>query len=332
MGLIDVHGHVVLEDSLGAAGHVCGPEIGTYPDGSSFFRVGDWRLDGVPYRGSLFMEAQLRLDAMDTAGIDLQVLSPNPLSYLHHIDAPNAIDYCRKHNDALADVVAAHPGRLLGFASLPMQDVEAAITELQRSVTQLGLLGGYVGSDFATNLDDPRMDPFYDACVQLDVPFFIHPAPSGLDGPLRDPRMRRWDLDLVVEFSYEEMMSVAALVFGGVTRRHPALDVCISHGGGSTPMHLAKLRKLAERRPSMPEWIREPGAFADAFGRLWFDCHVTGDAEFAFAVDQLGTDRLVFGTNFGGWDSPKDPSEMSHLEYLIPTLNANAKRLLRLPD
>jgi aminocarboxymuconate-semialdehyde decarboxylase len=325
-GLIDVHGHIVLEGAMGAAGPVCGPELGAYDDGTTWFRVGDWRLEGVPYRTSLFMQVSLRLEAMDEAGIDLQALSPNPLTYLHWIPTQNAIDYCRRHNDDLADIVRAHPDRFVGFASLPMQDIDAAIAELQRSVKELGLVGGYIGTDFGMHLDDERLDPFYSACVELDVPLFLHPAPSGLDGQLRDERMRRFDLDLVIEFSYEEMISVAMLVFGGISRRHPDLDICMSHGGGSTAMHRAKLRKLAERRPSAPEWIREPGAFDAALDRLWFDCHVTGDKEFVFAVEQLGTKRLVFGTNFGGWDK----GTVGHLGDLPELLNKNATRLLRL--
>jgi aminocarboxymuconate-semialdehyde decarboxylase len=83
--LIDVHGHIVLEGTMGAAGPVCGPELGVYPDGTTFFRVGDWRLDGVPYRESLFMQAGMRLEAMDEAGIRVQALSPNPLTYLRTI-------------------------------------------------------------------------------------------------------------------------------------------------------------------------------------------------------------------------------------------------------
>jgi len=325
-GLIDVHGHIVLEGTLGAAGPVCGPELGAHPDGTTWFRVGDWRLEGVPYRESLFMQVQMRLDAMDDAGIGLQALSPNPLTYLHWIPAADAIAYCRTHNDELAEVVRAHPDRFVGFASLPMQDLDAAAAELERATKDLDLVGGYIGTDFGTDLDDPALAPGGVACVELDAPMFLHPAPSGLDGPLRDPRMRKYDLDLVVEFSYEELVATSMLVFGGVTDRHPNLDVCVSHGGGSTMMHRAKLRTLAERRPSAPEWIREPGAFDAALNSIWFDCHVTGDAEFEFAVSQIGTERLVFGTNFGGWDK----GTVGHLGDLADTLNDNARRLLRL--
>lgn len=326
--LIDSHAHVVLGGAMGAAGPVCGPELGYHPDGTPWFRVGDWQLDGVRYEGSPFMDVDLRLAAMDQAGIGAQILSPNPLTYLHFIPAADAISYCQKHNDELAEIVRGNPGRLGGFASLPMQDPQAAAVELDRAITELGLLGAYIGTDVGRPLDDPALDEVYTACVALDAPLMIHPAPSGLDGPLRDPRMRRWDLDLIIEFSYEEMIAVATLIFGGVLQRHPDLDVCISHAGGSTPMHLAKFEKLAERRPGSPEWLKQPGTFRNELSKLWFDLHVTGDAERDFATSQLGTDRLVFGTNFAGWDG----GTADGAGRLTSKLNENAARLFRLTE
>ncbi|GIR14874.1 MAG: hypothetical protein CM15mP25_6290 [Gammaproteobacteria bacterium] len=75
---IDIHAHAVLAGSMGAAGQH-GPEIGYTESGTPGFPgVGDYRLDGVRYEGSLFMEADVRLSNMDAAGIDFQVLSPNP--------------------------------------------------------------------------------------------------------------------------------------------------------------------------------------------------------------------------------------------------------------
>ena len=175
-------------------------------------------------------------------------------------------------------------------------------------------------------LDDPAMDELYATCVELDVPLFMHPTQSGIDGPLRDPRVRRWDLDLVLEYSFEETLAVSTLVFGGVTTRFPTLDICISHGGGFTPMGMSKLRKVAERRKAAPAWISEPGAFDQAVSRLWFDCHIAGAREFEFALAQLGTEHLVFGTNFGGWDKGTGPD----VTDLRTTLNANAIRLTRM--
>ena len=138
--------------------------------------------------------------------------------------------------------------------------------------------------------------------------------------------MRKYDLDLVVEFSYEELVATSTIIFGGVTKRFPNLDICISHGGGSTMLHRSKLRLLAERRPSSPLWIREPGVFDNEMDKLWFDCHISGDEEFKLVTSQININRLVFGTNFGGWDS----GSAHYPTEIIQKLNDNAKRLLRI--
>ena len=86
------------------------------------------------------MDVNARLDRMDRDGIDFQLLSPNPLTYFHHIPREAAVAFCRRHNDALAAVVAEHPSRLGGLAALPMQCPTSAAAELTRAVDELGLL------------------------------------------------------------------------------------------------------------------------------------------------------------------------------------------------
>ena len=107
------------------------------------------------------MEADIRVANMDVADIDFQVISPNPLTYFHHIEPDDALRFCREHNNALAEMVAPHPTRLAGFAALPMQDIGAACEELDRAVTDLDLLGGYIGTDLGRALNDPALDTFY---------------------------------------------------------------------------------------------------------------------------------------------------------------------------
>ncbi len=320
--MIDVHAHTVLAGVMGCAG-VYGPELGIGPEGRSRFRVGDYVLDGVDYRGTAFMDVDVRLALNDRLGIDLQVLSPNPLTYFHHIEADVATGFCHWHNDELAKVVAAHPDRFRGFAQLPMQDIAASVAELRRSVRDLGLVGAYIGTDFGTDLDDERLDALWAAAVELDVPVFIHPAPAGIDGPLRDARIRKYDLDLSLGFLYEETLAAACLVYGGVLARHPNLDVCLSHGGGACSFMLGRLDHQGRTRP----WARPaPVDFTAGLRRLWFDNHVHDDEALALLTAKVGRDRLVVGTNLAGWDAPTDPS---HIPY-HPDYDANARRLLRL--
>ena len=120
-----MHAHAVLQLSLGAAGDA-GPELGTLPDGTPFYRVGDYTLRGVRYAGTAFMDTDVRLAAMDEAGIDVQLLSPNPLTYFGRLDAGEAAAYARAHNDALAAQAAKHPAGSWPPPELPVQDVNAS--------------------------------------------------------------------------------------------------------------------------------------------------------------------------------------------------------------
>jgi aminocarboxymuconate-semialdehyde decarboxylase len=313
---------------LAEAGHF-GPEFGvtegTDASGKPFYKVGNYLLKGVRSKGGVFKDLDKRIEQMDAACIDFQVLSPSPLLYFHHIEAAKAIEYCRHHNDAMAKLIALHPGRLAGFAALPMQDPKAASDELRRAVSELGLLGAAIGTDHAKPLHDSCFDPLYETFVALDVPLYIHPAPAGIDGPMGDPNLRNFDLDLVCGFAAQEMIAVSTLIYGGVLERHPDIDICVSHGGGGIAFLYGRLALAAAKRPWAPAALQKDGAFEAALTRLWFDTHLNGQRALELLIDVVGTSRLVYGTNFAGWDAP----DAQHPEPVLPVLADNARRLLR---
>jgi aminocarboxymuconate-semialdehyde decarboxylase len=324
--VVDVHAHAVLAMAEGAAG-AAGPELGTSPNGRPFYRVGEYVLHGVQYAGSPFMDVDVRLAAMDAAGIDLQVLSPNPITYFATLPAAEATAYARAHNDALAELVGKHPGRLLATAQLPVQDVAASVAEARRAVRELGMVGVYVDTDpGGRTLDDPALDPLYETLVDLDVPLFVHPSPLGNAGQADDVRLRRFDMDLLFGFAYDETLAVVALVFGGVLERHPGLDVCVSHGGGAAAFVAGRFARAVRLRPWASAALRANG-FDHYYRRIWFDTHVHDELSLELLVAHAGIERLVFGTNFAGWDSGADEVPPGELGV---TLAGNAARLLRL--
>jgi aminocarboxymuconate-semialdehyde decarboxylase len=319
---IDIHAHAVLEETFGAAG-AHGPELTTAPDGRPMFRVGGYRLHGVRYRGSPFMDTELRIAAMDRAGIDLQVLSPNPLTYFHFIEPAAALAFCRKQNDTLAAVASRYPERLAGLAALPMQDPTAAAAELRRTVQELGLWGAYVGTEFGIGLDAPELDPLYRSFVELDVPLFLHPAPAGIDGPAAFPPVDRYDLDLLIGFAAQETIAVGTLIYGGVLDRHPELRICVSHGGGAIAFLRGRFDAAARKRPWSHGALREPGAFEARLKQLWFDNHVHDTRALQLLESTVGRDRLVLGTNFAGWDQPAEGNRIDAPSWLAD----NARQL-----
>ena len=313
--VIDLHAHVVLEESFGAAGKY-GPELSS-GEKLQEFRVGDYIMR-VPYRGSVFMDAQKRIEAMDALGVDLQLLSPNPLSFFGHINAEDALEFARASNDAMVKHIDPFKDRLLGAASVPLQDPELACQEVERAVTDLGLIAAYVGTDYGISLDDPKLDVFYQTVVNLDIPLLIHPATNNGIRGASDERLSRFGLDLILGYAYEETIAVASLVLGGVMQRHPKLDVCVSHGGGAIAF-------LKQRFESMATFLGAESTFAEDLKLLWFDSHLEEGPAHDLVVSTVGSDRMVFGTNFGGWDTPTVVTDFDR------DLTANAIQLLRLP-
>ncbi len=317
-GALDLHAHVVLEGAFGAAG-VFGPFHGIDDRGREYFRVGEYTMAPIPYRDSVFMDVERRITAMDELGIDRQLLSPNPLTFFGRIPAGPAAAFARATNDAMAELVATRPERLLGAAQLPLQDPAAAVAELDRAVSELGLAAAYVGSDYGFGFDDRRLDDLFARLVELDVPLFVHGVTNDGLGPPPDERLRRHGLDLIVGYTYEETLTVAALILGGVLGRHPGLDVCVSHGGGAIAF-------LAQRFVSMAAFRRSDVDLVGGLRRLWFDSHLEPGPALDLVIATVGVDRMVFGTNFGGWDTP------THLNAFDRSLTPNANRLLRLEE
>lgn len=318
--MIDLHAHAVLEATFGTAG-AAGPFL-TDSSAGPRFSVGDWHLDGVDYRGTAFMDLDVRIERMDAAGIDLQVLSPNPLTYFHDLPSDEAVAFCRAHNEAMSALVAGHRDRVLGLAQLPAQDPVAAADEAAKAIVLEGIIGFAMGTDVGRPLDDPALDPVWAAAEELDVPIFLHPAPPGM-GQAVDSRFLRHDFELYGGFAHEEALSVVSLVCGGVLDRFPDLDICLSHGGGAMPMLADRMRRAMATRPS---GSGDPGDVDRGLRRLWFDNHVGGQVAADALVATVGTDRIVVGTNFAGWDDTGP-----HTYGVDPEILAgNAVRLLRL--
>jgi aminocarboxymuconate-semialdehyde decarboxylase len=142
---------------------------------------------------------------------------------------------------------------------------------------------------------------------------------------VRDPRLARFDLELVVGFAAEETLAVATLIYGGVLDRHPALDVCLTHGGGATPFLFGRMHAAARARPWAPGELKADGAFEERLHRLWFDALVHDERALRFLAEIVGEEHLVPGTNFAGWDEGTPPPEQWRKR-----LSDNARRLLRL--
>ncbi|RME68904.1 MAG: amidohydrolase, partial [Alphaproteobacteria bacterium] len=97
-----------------------------------------------------------------------------------------------------------------------------------------------------------------------------------------------------------------------------------SHGGGAVALIYGRLEHASRMRPWAPDHLRAEGAFGRYLKRFWFDTHMHDDRALDLLIERVGTERLVYGTNFAGWDAPKRAAPPKHLP-----LADNARRLLR---
>lgn len=318
---------------MGACGPA-GPEMGVDSHGVHFFRSGSYVLKDINFVASPLSRADRRIEGMDNAGIDYQVVSPNPMTYFYSQPQDIGLAFNRKHNDLMAALIAGS-NRLFGCAALPMQDPEASCHELHRAINELGLLASYIGSDIAgVPLSDPRFEELWAEHERLGVPVVVHPAPRNVEGGI-DPFFQRWDLDILFGFLIDESLAVAHLLLAGVLDRHPDLHVHVPHGGGFVPYQKGRLELGQARRSWGPRLLER--SFVEQWAQLSFDSAVHSLDALRFLVATEGCDRVLLGTNFAGWDY--DESMTSAIEALDVSdedkqaiLGRNATRIFGIPS
>lgn len=234
-----------------------------------------------------------RLEDMDRLGIDRQALSPPPIMFCYWADPKAGQAFARIQNENVAAIAARHPMRFVGMGTVPLQDSALAIEELRYARERLGLGAVEIGTcPGGRDLDDPELLPFFEACHDLGVSIFVHPA-TPLIG---QERLTRYYFSLVVGNPLETALAISKLIFGGVLERWPRLRLCFAHGGGAFPFTLGRLNHGWAVRPEGPKAIpKEPGEYARL---LYFDSLTHSPASLQFIVQQFGGDRVMMGSDY----------------------------------
>ena len=160
-----------------------------------------------------------RLKDMDAQGVDVQVVSIHTPFFGHHLDGGQGLALAREVNDEIAGMVRAQPRRFAGLATLPVQDVKAAIGELERAVTVLGLKGAELDTQVnGKQWDEPEFLPFFKAAEQMGAVLFFHPQPQHNFLMERTPRDGLFNSLGVI---LDDAIVVAILIAGGVMEACP---------------------------------------------------------------------------------------------------------------
>jgi 2,3-dihydroxybenzoate decarboxylase len=274
-----------------------------------------------------------RIEEMDEAGIDLQVISHGPPgSQGLRPDAATA--WTAAANDRLHAAIKAHPTRFAGFASLPTDHPEAAADELARAVEVLGFKGGMLHSlTDGPFLDDKRYWPIFARAAQLDVPLYIHPAdphPAVIKAYYGDyARTHPMFIRAAWGFTFEAGTQAMRLVLSGLFDAVPGLKLILGHLGETIPYTLARIDEALSRDTPMKN-------FREVFS-LHFYVTTSGffsDPALECCIRELGLDHIMFSVDWPFASNVKGVEWLRKLD--IPETDreklasGNARRLLKL--
>lgn len=290
---IDLHTHVLpeewpdLAERYGYGGFV--QMVRHEPDRARM------ELDGRCFRivESNTWSPERRIEECDRTGVDVQVLSTVPVMFGYWAEAEHTLDLARLLNDHIASVVESYPNRFVGLGTLPMQDPERAIEELERCVGPLGMPGVQIGTHVNDwNLDQPELFPVFARAEELGAAIFVHPWDM-----LAKERMTRYWLQWLVGMPAETSLAICSLIFSGLLEKLPALRVAFAHGGGAFPGTLGRIEHGFAVRPDLCA-VDNDVSPREYLRRIYFDSLVHDAQALRFLVELVGAERIALGSDY----------------------------------
>ena len=291
--VIDIHTHILpknlpdLEKKFGYGGWI---SLEHNPDGTAnmikngkHFRVVECNC----------WDPSARLEDCQDSGVDLQVLSTIPVMFSYWADPKHTHTLSRILNDDIAHTVNENPKRFAGLGTIPMQDANLAIDELERCINELGLSGVQIGSNInGENLSSSNFYPIFEAASDLDASIFVHPWDiMGKD------QMEKYWLPWLVGMPAETSRAICSMIFGGVFERLPNLRVAFAHGGGAFPATIGRIQHGFNSRPDLCA-IDNNVDPTDYLGKFWIDSLVHDIDMLQFLIGKIGDRKIALGSDY----------------------------------
>jgi aminocarboxymuconate-semialdehyde decarboxylase len=235
---------------------------------------------------------ELRIKEYDHFQTQYQVICTIPVLFSYWAKPQDGLEVSRFLNDDIAETIAAHPDHYLGLCTVPMQEVDLAIKELERCKKN-GFYGAQIGSNInGVNLSDSKFFPFYEACEQMGMSLLVHPwEMMGQD------QMSKYWLPWLVGMPAETARAIASMIFSGVFDMYPELRVCFAHAGGSFIPTIGRLEHGFNCRPDLVA-IDNATNPREYLGRFWIDSITHDEKLLEYVIDAVGSDKICLGSDY----------------------------------
>lgn len=321
-GTIDCQSHLFCPEIVSLMERRTSEPLVYRKDGQRYVQMGDWHRKILPKHS----DVDAKLADMDANGIAVTALSindPGPEWFGRDGEA-----VARTMNDYIAEVVKQRPTRFIGLCVLPLQDVPAAMVELDRCVQKLGMRGILLYTNLAGKFpDEPEFRPLFARAVELDVPVLLHPAM-----PITTEAVKGYEMISALGNMFDNTIALTRLIMSGLLDQFPKLKLVCPHLGGTLPYIIGRLDHQTQVLKRGPKYLtRAPSEYLK---QVWLDIVSPLPLAMRFGYEFMGADRLLFASDHPWVDPRLIVDALNHLELPAADrdkiLRTNADKLFNL--
>jgi aminocarboxymuconate-semialdehyde decarboxylase len=238
-------------------------------------------------------EVNQRLTEMSETNVNVQVLSTVPVMFSYWAKPVDGMNVAKFLNDDIATKIQTNEDKFIGLGTLPLQDPELSVEELDRCINELNLTGIQIGSNInGLNLSEKALFPVYKRAEELGAAIFVHPWDMmGFD------RLKKYWLPWLVSMPAETSAAICSLIFGGVFEKFPKLRFAFAHGGGSFLATIGRIEHGFKVRPDLVavDNKRNPTEY---LGHFWIDSILHDQSALDYSIEKVGIDKIALGTDY----------------------------------
>ena len=248
---------------------------------------------------------QERILECSTTHVDIQVLSTIPALFSYWAKDSEALQLSKFLNNHIHDIVINHNKNFLGLGTVPMQNTDFAISEIDRSINELNFSGIQIGTNInGDNLSEEKFDPIFKFAEEINCSIFVHPWEM-----MGASELNKYWLPWLVGMPAETSRAICSLIFGGVLEKYPNLKFAFSHGGGSFPFTLGRINHGYSVRPDLCA-IDNSNLPSEYVGKFYVDSLVHDEDALLFLINQMGHEKIALGSDYPFPLGEKHPGQL----------------------
>ena len=234
-----------------------------------------------------------RIKDCNKTDVDMQVLSTIPVLFSYWADDAECLKLSQFLNDHISHIVQENPEYFLGLGTIPMQNTDLAIEEMDRCVNELKFPGIEIGSNVnGKNLSEEAFHSIFKHAEKIGCSIFVHPWEM-----MGQSDMKKYWLPWLVGMPAETSRAICSIIFGGILDKYPALKIAFAHGGGAFPFTIGRIEHGFNVRPDLCAIDNErlPSSYLE---HIYVDSLVHDEKAMSFLIDTLGENQIAMGSDY----------------------------------